>query len=267
MLLNWDILTLEQQQSYIGFRAVVKPPRSDAHEALRTGALVFSTIMSSGLNLLIAVPRRAALAYARSGPERDIAEFLRGQIALHDCGGLQLDPPGFPRLPPQVASRFGDGTAKGGEFRRPAVANEKPQKCPVCKVGILTLFSANANQKTYQCSNERCPSPVLQIQRSDATIKIVAAGSSVVIAGTALAAYLKNHHPKSPPPGAEPDLSIGAGDGQAPDLSSVEMGDLPDIPDVSDIDWNSVGMDFGDSADAADVITELLSGIADWLGF
>jgi hypothetical protein len=251
MLLNYDMLTLDQQQSYIKLRNALKPPRSTANQVTRNGILAAATVATYGANLLWAIPRRLLIAYYRNRPVNDLVEFLRGQIALHDCEGLQLNPPGFPALPWQVTSRFGDGKAHSSPIRRPAMKNEKPQRCPSCRKGVLTLFSANNNQKTYQCSNSRCPNPVLQIQRSDLGFKIIAAGSTAVIAGAALATYMKSRHP-NPPEAPGLDTSTGGGTDQILDPSVTDLTDLPSFSDLSDMDWSSIDLNFGDLGDLGD---------------
>lgn len=196
MYLTYDMLTLDQQAAFLEIWGQIAPPRSIAQRTFNLTALGAMTALTGGTNLLFALPRRTAAAYIRHRPERVLEEFLRGQIALHDCEGINIDSPVFDRIPVTVAyhlprqTRSGDAT--NGQDWIGRVKQDPPSLCPYCKKGFLYIISSNATQKTYSCSIP-CSKGLLQIQNSDKAIKLVAAGSSVVLAGVALIKFFEDH--------------------------------------------------------------------------
>jgi hypothetical protein len=106
MQLSFDMLSTEAQREYVRLRNLI-PEDLEAKEVMKLAkAGIFATITSgASVPISICAWRFGKLYKARTSLN-DLEEFLHGQLRVHDCDGIQLDPAGFPSLPTLVEYRF-----------------------------------------------------------------------------------------------------------------------------------------------------------------
>lgn len=106
MYLTFDMLDLHAQQEYVRLRNLI-PEDLEAREIIKLMKAVVYAIITEGWSLPFSFAswRFGKLYKARTALD-DLEEFLLGQIRIHHCDGIQLDPPGFPSLPKLIEKEF-----------------------------------------------------------------------------------------------------------------------------------------------------------------